>query len=232
MPPAMHRTLVALALACLAPGPRANAQTSPDSATRGPRVRVEYDERTDSTTRSLSAYAIVDTSATPPDTFALELSQGWKGRGTVAPVAAVEVGLGRTRAEGFLAGKSPLGNAPRGAAVVFLLDGTRRIRLERAEYVSNAPSAAGRITFETARYRMSAADLRLIAECAALRVRIGDRELWIDPAWRRVAAEMVAGQAPAGTPVRKTLPPAEPTPPPDYRSRMTTTDAIAPPPAR
>jgi hypothetical protein len=34
---------------------------------------------------------------------------------------------------------------------------------------------------------------------------VGDRELWLDPAWRSVAAEMVAGQAPPGAePVRKT----------------------------
>jgi hypothetical protein len=61
------------------------------------------------------------------------------------------------------------------------------------------------MTFETARYRLSAADLRRIAECKELRVWVGDRELWIDPGWRRVAADMVAGQEPPATEsVRKT----------------------------
>ena len=51
------------------------------------------------------------------------------------------------------------------------------------------------ITFETAWYRIAPADLRRIAEARELRVRVGDRELWIDPAWRGVAAEMVTGQS-------------------------------------
>jgi hypothetical protein len=88
------------------------------------------------------------------------------------------------------------------STVVFVVDGARRIRLERTEYVSNAGDV---MTFETARYRLSAADLRRIAECKELRVWVGDRELWIDPGWRRVAADMVAGQEPPATePVRKT----------------------------
>jgi hypothetical protein len=87
------------------------------------------------------------------------------------------------------AGRSLLGGAVDRAAVVFLLDGTRRIRLERAEYVS---SAGARITFETARYRISPADLRRIADAQTLRVQVGGRELWIDPGWRRVVAELLA----------------------------------------
>ena len=189
----MRRLLVALA--CVTPGPlsQAYAQARPDSVARGPEVRMEYDELADSTTRRLSAYAIVDTSLTPPDTFAVELSQRWRGRGTAAPVGPVELGLGRTRAEGLRGGRSLLGTTPRRAAVVFLLDGTRQVRLEQTEYVSDAGRT---MTFETAWYRLSHADLRRIAECRELRVRVGDRELWIDPAWRTVAAEMAAGQAP------------------------------------
>jgi hypothetical protein len=196
----MHRLLVALA--CVAPVPlsHAFAQTTPDSLPRGREAATAYDELADSTTRRVSVYAIVDTSRTPPDTFAVELSQRWRGRGTTAPVESVELGLGHTRVEGLRAGQSLLWSTPRRPAVVFLLDGARRIRLEQTEYASDG----GRVmTFETARYRISPADLRRIAEARELRVRVGDRELWIDPAWRTVAAEMVAGQAPAGEPVRK-----------------------------
>jgi hypothetical protein len=196
-----------VALACvapLAPGPRsqAHAQATPDSVVRSRVVRTEYDELTDSTTRRVSAYAVVDTTRTPPDTFAVELSQRWRGRGAAAPVGAVELGLGRTRAEGLRGGRSLLGSAPRRPPVVFLLDGARRIRLEQTEYASDA----GRVvTFETAWYRMAPADLRRVAASTALRVWVGDRELWVDPAWRAVAAAMVAGQAPPGAdPVRKT----------------------------
>ena len=178
-----------LALACAAAVSRAPAQTPPDTAAHGARVRTEYDDATDSTTRSVSAYVVVDTSLAPPDTLAVELVRRWKGRGTVAPDAPVELGLGHTRVEGMPAGKSLLGGTIDRSAVVFLLDGTRRIRLERAEYVS---SAGARITFETARYRISPADLRRIADCQTLRVQVGGRELWIDPGWRRVVAELLA----------------------------------------
>jgi hypothetical protein len=198
----MRRVLVALAcVACAAPNalsqaPPARPAAGPDSLTHGPRgplVKTEYDDLTDSTTRSLSAYAIVDTSLTRPDTLAVELLQRWKGRGAVAPVAAVELGLGRTRVEGLPASRTLMRTASGRPAVVFVLDGGRRIRLEQSEYASNGGAA---MTFETARYRLSAGDLRLIAESKELRVRVGDRDLWIDPAWRRVAADMVAGQAP------------------------------------
>ena len=187
----MRRLLVALA--CVAPAPlsQAYAQARPDSVTRA-EVKTEYDELADSTTRRVSVYAIVDTSLAPPDTIAVELSQRWRGRGTAAPVGPVELGLGRTRVGGLRAGGSLLGATPKRPAVVFLLDGARRIRLEQTEYVSDGGRT---MTFETARYRMSSADLRHIAESRELRVRVGDRELWIDPAWRRVAAEMLAGQA-------------------------------------
>jgi hypothetical protein len=184
----MSRPLAVLALLASCALREASAQEQPDSATRRPQVKTEYDELTDSTTRSLSAYVIVDTSVTPPDTFAVELTQRWKGRGLTAPVAAVELGLGRTRLHGPPAPRR-LMTKP---TVVFLVDGTRRIRLERTEYVSNAGDV---MAFETARYRLSPGDLRLIAACRNLRVWIGDRELWIDPAWRVVVADMVAGQA-------------------------------------
>jgi hypothetical protein len=183
----MRLRLLLVALACCAPTV-AGAQ-----ARTGPEVKVDYDQVTDSTTRSVSAYAIVDTSVTPPDTFAVELSQRWKGRGTAPPVAAVELALGRARAEGLHAARSLLWNGTRRPAVVFLLDGARRIRLEQSEYVSNG---GGTITFETARYRLAPADLRRIAAAAALRVQVGDRELWIDPAWRHVVADVVALQTP------------------------------------
>lgn len=197
----MSRLPTALASLALGALSRASAQEPPGRPARGPEVKVEYDALTDSTTRSLSAYAVVDTSLAPPDTFAVELSQRWKGRGAVAPVAAVELGLGRTRAEGLRASGLLRPSASRPPTVVLLLDGARRIRLEQSEYVSNA---GGRLTFETARYRMSPAELRLVAGCRALRVWVGGRELWIDPAWRGVAADMVAGQTPAGAlPVRK-----------------------------
>jgi hypothetical protein len=194
----MRHFLVALAvaLACLAPAPRARAQTRPDSAgadsvVRRMEVKVEYDSLADSTTRRISAYAVVDTTPVPPDTFAVELSQRWRGRGTPAPVGPVELGLGRTRAAGLRGGRSFLGATPRRPAVVFVIDGARQVRLEQSEYASDA----GRVvTFETAWYRVSPGDLRRIAESRELRVRVGDRELWIDPAWRRVAAEMLAGQ--------------------------------------
>jgi hypothetical protein len=175
-------------------------------------MKTEYDSLADSTTRHVSAYAIVDTSLTPPDTFALELSQRWRGRGTAAPVAPVDLGLGRTRAEGLRGsgggdGRSLLWPAPRRPTVLFLLDGpdgARRVRLEQTEYASDAGRSGG-MTFETAWYRISPGDLRRLAESTQLRVRVGDRELWLDPAWRSVAAEMVAGQAPPGAePVRKT----------------------------
>ena len=58
----MRRFLVAIA--CVAPGPlsQAYAQAAPparsDSLGRGPEVRTEYDELTDSTTRRLSEYMI------------------------------------------------------------------------------------------------------------------------------------------------------------------------------
>lgn len=191
-----HALLVALAVACLAPAAGAHAQTRPDSArsdsvVRRLEVKVEYDSLADSTTRRISAFAVVDTSRTPPDTFALELSQRWRGRGTPAPVGAVELGIGRTRAEGLRGGRSLLGATPRRPAVVFVIDGARQVRLEQSEYASDAGRV---ITFETAWYRLSAGDLRRLAESRELRVRVGERELWIDPAWRRVAAEMAAAQ--------------------------------------
>jgi hypothetical protein len=181
--------LGALALGALAPGALARAGAQPP---RAPQVKTEYDEYTDSTTRSLSAYVLVDTSVAPPDTFAVELRQRWKGRGTTAPVAPVELGLGRTLAPGRRATRSLMGTGTRRPTVTLQLDGARRIRLERSEYVSNAGDT---MTFETARYWLSAADLRRVAECNELRVWLGDRELWVDQAWRRVAADMVAGQA-------------------------------------
>jgi len=183
---------------------QANAQTSPDSVVRrlpSREIRTEYDSLTDSTTRSLSAYVVVDTSRTPPDTFAMELVQRWRGRGSVAPVGAVELGLGRSRLSGLAAARSLLSPYVGRPVLVFLLDGARRIRLPQAEYVSNAGATS---TFETARYQLSSTDLRRIAEAATIRLWIGDRELWIDDAWRSVAAAMLAGQAPVpGLPVRK-----------------------------
>ncbi len=187
----MRRLLVALA--CCAPWPlaRARAQATPDSVVRRREVRTEYDELADSTTRRVSAYVFVDTTRTPPDTFAVELSQRWRGRGTPAPVGPLELGIGRMRVEGLRGGRSFLAGTPRRPAVVFLVDGGRRIRLEQGEYASDA----GRVvTFETAWYRISPADLRRVAETHELRVQVGDRELWIDPAWRGVAAEMLARQ--------------------------------------
>jgi hypothetical protein len=105
----------------------------------------------------------------------------------------VELGLGRARPAGLSATRALSWNMRRRPSVVFLLDGVRRIRLEQDEYVSNGGAT---MTFETARYRLAPADLRRIAECREIRVWVGDRELWIDPAWRGVAAEMVAGQTP------------------------------------
>lgn len=190
----MHRFLAALACAALsAPAPRAHAQAAPDSAVRSRTMQTEYDERTDSTTRRVSAYAVVDTTRTPPDTFAVELSQRWRGRGTDAPVGALELGLGRTRATGLRGGRSILGSTPRRPAVTFVVDGGRRIRLEQGEYASDAGAL---VTFETAWYRVTPGDLRRIAEARELRFQVGDREFWIDPAWRRVAADMLAGQSP------------------------------------
>ncbi|AHG91691.1 hypothetical protein J421_4154 [Gemmatirosa kalamazoonensis] len=159
-----------------------------------PHPKTEYDAFTDSTTRSVSVYAIVDTTLAPPDSFAVELVQRWKGRGTSPPSdAPLELGLGRTSAGGLTVSRALKPSGPGRAAVVFLLDGGRRIRLEQSEYVSNGGE---RMTFETARYRISTADLRRVAESQELRVRIGERELWIDPGWRRVAAEMVGGRPP------------------------------------
>lgn len=186
------RALV-MVLACgagvtLNPSSPAHAQSTPDSLVRRRIVVTEYDERTDSTTRRVSAYALVDTSRTPPDTFALELRQMWRGPGPVARGGPIDLGVGRTRAEGLRGGRSLLGSVPRPPLVV-LLDEGRPIRLAQAEYTSDG----GRVpTFETAWYRVSAADLRRIAASGTLRVRIGDRELWIDAAWRAVAAELLA----------------------------------------
>jgi hypothetical protein len=206
---------VALALVASSALSRASAQARPDTLAHdalshdalshdtrahGARATTEYNDVTDSTTHSLSAFALVDTLAAPPDTFAVELSQRWKGRGTVAPVAPVELALGRARAEGLRASRTIAANGRRSPAVVFLLDGTRRIRLEQDEYVSNGGE---RLTFETARYRISPTELRLIAECQELRVRVGDRELWIDPAWRHVAADMLAAQSPPADTARR-----------------------------
>lgn len=190
----MRRSLLALACAApLAAGPRAHAQAPPDSAVRGRLMITEYDELADSTTRRVSAYALVDTSRAPPDTFAVELRQRWRGRDAAAPVAAVELGIGRTRAEGLRGGRSLLGSAPRRPAVAFLVDGARRVRLEQSEYASDA----GRVpTFETAWYRMTPAELQRVAAARELRVQVGDRELWLDPAWRAVAAAMAAGRLP------------------------------------
>ena len=197
----MRRLL--LVLACCATAPlAAAAQASPDSVVRRRIVRTEYDSLADSTTRRVSAYAIVDTSLAPPDTFAVELSQRWRGQHTTAPVGPFDLGLGRTRAEGLRPGRSLLRSPPRRPDVVFVLDGGRRVRLEQTEYASDG----GRVmTFETGWYRISPADLRRVAESRELRVRVADQELWIDPAWRSVAAEMLAGQTPSGgEPVRKT----------------------------
>jgi hypothetical protein len=199
-PLAVLALVAALAVCTSSARSVAAAQGKPGPLTRATQVTTEYDPTTDSTTRSLAAYVIVDTSLTPPDTLAVELSQRWKGRALTAPVASVELGLGRTRAEGLRANRTPLWNTRRRPAVVFLLEGAARVRLEQTEYVSNGGE---RTTFETARYQISPADLRLIAECKELRVRVGDRELWLDPVWRRVVAEMVAGQAPrTATPTR------------------------------
>ena len=189
----MRHSLLALACVALVAAPRrAHAQATPDSVVRSRTMQTEYDERTDSTTRRVSAYAVVDTTRTPPDTFAVELSQRWRGRGTDAPVGALELGLGRTRATGLRGGRSILGSLPRRPAVTFLVDGGRRIRLEQGEYASDAGPL---VTFETAWYRVAPGDLRRIAESRELRVQVGDREFWIDPAWRRVAADMLAGQS-------------------------------------
>src|SRR5206468_3128456 len=72
------RLAVALALLALLASSalsRASAQATPDSVRRGPKVTLEYDTATDSTTRSLSAFAFVDTTAMPPDSIAVELLQ-------------------------------------------------------------------------------------------------------------------------------------------------------------
>ena len=181
----MRRFPAVLALLCAA---RVSAQP-PAQAPHDPEVKTEYDAVVDSTTRSVSAYAIVDTSVAPPDTFALELIQRWKGQGTAAPGGPIELGLGRTLPQGLPAARSILRGAAGRPDVVFLLDDGRKVRLERDQYVSNAGE---RLTFETARYRISVADLRRVAEARELRLLVGTRQLWLDPGWRRVAAEVVA----------------------------------------
>ena len=202
----MRRLLVALV--CCTAGALADAQARAQAPVQPPadsvvrrlpsrEIRTEYDSLTDSTTRSFSAYVVVDTSVTPPDTFAVELRQRWRGRGEVAPSAPVELGLGRSRATGLRTDRSPLSPAARRPDVVFLLDAGRRIRLQQAEYVSNA---GARSTFETARYWLSSPDLRRIAGATAIRLWVGDRELWIEPAWRSVAAAVAAGQAVSARP--------------------------------
>src|SRR5437868_10238941 len=105
MPLRLAAALMVLALLASSALSRANAQATPDSVRRGPKVTLEYDTVTDSTTRSLSAFAFVDTTVTPPDSIAVELLQRWKGRGTTAPVASVELGLGRTHAAGVHAAR-------------------------------------------------------------------------------------------------------------------------------
>jgi hypothetical protein len=187
----MRRLPAVLALVCAA---RTSAQASaqpPVQTPRDPEVKTEYDAGVDSTTRSVSAYAVVDTSVAPPDTFALELTQRWKGQGSVASGGPLELGLGRTLPQGLAAARSILRGAAGRPDVVFVLDGARRVRLERDQYVSNAGE---RLTFETARYRISVADLRRVAEAKELRLLVGARELWLDPGWRRVAAEVVGSR--------------------------------------
>lgn len=196
----MRRLVALVSMACGAPA-IVRAQVVPDSLRHGPEVVLAYDERTDSTTLRVSAYAIVDTSRTPPDTFAVELRQQWRGRETIPPVGSVELGIGRTRTTGLRGGRSVLGGNPRQAAVVLMLASGRQIRLERNEYASDAGRAVP--TFETAWYRIPPADLRRVAETREIRVRVGDRELWVDPGWRNVVADVVAGQgAPGGVRVR------------------------------
>jgi len=182
----MRRLPAVLALACAA---RASAQAPAAQAPREPEVKTEYDAVVDSTTRSVSAYAVVDTSVAPPDTFALELIQRWKGPAAAsAQSGPIELGLGRTLPQGLPAARSILRGAAGRPDVVFVLDGARRVRLERDQYVSNAGE---RLTFETARYRIAVADLRRVAEARELRLLVGTRALWLDPGWRRLAAEVV-----------------------------------------